>query len=627
MKTTPHASAEQAEPRGPLRRRPRALLALLTVAVLCGQADAQRSPLDGGDDPVAFTPPQPELLHGVLNVGAVQCQQIDLPAWNAAAAPAPVSLRVLLDGQVRTLRLAPHSLRALHYRLLVDDGTGPVAAASPPPRTYRGRVDGFPTSVVAASLTEHGLRALVRLAPDRAPSGIQPLATVLGAPADTSVVPAPGRRAHVVYDATDALPSRAVCGLLPGASHEPATNADPSPSDGGATIVRITDIACDTDVEFWQQNGFSVSATEADIENVLNGVEAIYADDVAIVFEITTIIVRTGSVTSDPYTTTVSELLLDELDLHWTTQQQGVVRDVAHLFTGKNLFGFTIGLTKLNTVCSTDAYGLSQSRYTTNFTNRVALTAHEIGHNFNAVHCNAAPPCWIMCASIGACGPVTSFAPGAADAINMKKAVSLCLDQLPPDTLPTLATADPGAAQAMGGEQITLTGTGFDGVTEVVHGGASVFDPDFFAFSNTELLYIAPISQTQTLGPTDVLVRNALGPSNSIQIDLTATAPPQLDAELVGTTLQPYTWTFGGTPGHTAFLILSLDTQTFPFQGTDILLNLLILHTTSLTGAGTDTLTITLPTSALGLSFFTQVATIDGGFQGASAIVGTVVPF
>jgi hypothetical protein len=78
---------------------------------------------------------------------------------------------------------------------------------------------------------------------------------------------------------------------------------------------------------------------------------------------------------------------------------------VAHLFTGKNLDGSVIGIAYLGVVCDVnDAYGLSQSRYTTNFSLRVSLTAHELGHNWNAQHCDASPPCGIMCSSNGGCG-------------------------------------------------------------------------------------------------------------------------------------------------------------------------------------------------------------------------------
>ncbi|MFQ5806245.1 MAG: immunoglobulin domain-containing protein, partial [Phycisphaerae bacterium] len=89
----------------------------------------------------------------------------------------------------------------------------------------------------------------------------------------------------------------------------------------------------------------------------------------------------------------------------------GVLRDVAHLMTGKDLNGGVIGIAWLGVICNTSqGYGLSQSRFTGNFTNRVGLTAHEVGHNWDAVHCDGDGDCFIMCSGLGGCAHnVTRF--------------------------------------------------------------------------------------------------------------------------------------------------------------------------------------------------------------------------
>ena len=157
----------------------------------------------------------------------------------------------------------------------------------------------------------------------------------------------------------------------------------------------ICEIGIDSDMEFYNANGSSVTATQNDITAVMNNVGAIYQSQACVVHDITTIIVRT--VEPDPFTSNVPSVLLGEFASHWTSSQNHIQRDVAHLFTGHNLQGSVIGVAYVGGVCSpSSGYGLSQSRFTSNMTNRTALTAHELGHNWSAGHCNVSPPCRIM---------------------------------------------------------------------------------------------------------------------------------------------------------------------------------------------------------------------------------------
>ncbi|MCB9889511.1 MAG: hypothetical protein H6836_08025 [Planctomycetes bacterium] len=126
----------------------------------------------------------------------------------------------------------------------------------------------------------------------------------------------------------------------------------------------------------------------------------IYKRDCEIDYKITTILVRT-SVT---YTTADYSLLLSQYRQQWLTYHGGVQRDITHLFTGKTRTTSVIGVAYLGTICDlANGYGLSFTRYTSNFTNRVGLTAHELGHSWNAQHCTGST-CYIMCAGLGGCG-------------------------------------------------------------------------------------------------------------------------------------------------------------------------------------------------------------------------------
>ena len=143
-------------------------------------------------------------------------------------------------------------------------------------------------------------------------------------------------------------------------------------------------------------------ATLDDIERVMNRVDTIYERDCDVTFQLTNIIIRNNP--NDPYTTNDAGNLLGQFRSFWNANFNGTRKDLAHLFTGKNLQGGTIGVAFLNAVCNqTLGYGLSESRFTGNQTSRAGQTAHEIGHNFNRNHCNGSSDCRIMCASLGGC--------------------------------------------------------------------------------------------------------------------------------------------------------------------------------------------------------------------------------
>lgn len=338
--------------------------------------------------------------------------QLDLPA----DLPAEVVLDFTLGGTPATLTLRRHAVRAASFRLLVDRGGVLTEEPAPAPRTYRGELwrPGSAPARVAASLTDDGLIASVG-----GPAGI-----VYGIAPLRQVSPAADRSEHVIYRQLDSASPAGLCG-------NPQQEGAGAPDERGGTpwfgsVHQITEIAFDADVEFYNANGSSVTNTTADIENVLNGVELIYENDVNTTYALTAVIVRTTE--PDPYTTTVPGSLLDEFRSVWNANHKDIPRDVAHLMTGRNLDGSVIGIAQLGVVCAkTAAYGLSQSRYTTNFTNRIALTAHELGHNWGSPHCSGSG-CFIMCPSLGGCGPVTLFGDFAKNAINTYKAGIGCLE-------------------------------------------------------------------------------------------------------------------------------------------------------------------------------------------------------
>lgn len=387
-------------------------LAAIGLAALSFVPSARAQVAPGADGPL-------ELLLQALGVSDLTLVAIELPDGLPRAFSAPIDL----DGTPAGLILEKRSLRAPGFRLIEDGPRGPVAVDPPPVATYRGRVviPGQKDGRVAASLLQDGLYATIALE-DGATYGIQPV---------QPYVPGLPAAVHALYRARDIVPDGGTCGVQAGPAPLGSAPGGPLLATGNS----ITEIAFDADFEFFQKNGSSVTQTASDIEAVLNAVEAIYENDVQVAYLFTALVVRT--VEPDPYTTTVPSGLLNEFRTFWNNFHGDLHRDVAHLMTGKNLDGSVIGIASLGVVCKKNAaYGLSQSKFTSNFTSRVGLTAHELGHNFNSPHCSGSG-CFIMCPSLGGCGPVTQFGAFAQGAITTYVSQNSCFgDDLAPLPIP-----------------------------------------------------------------------------------------------------------------------------------------------------------------------------------------------
>ena len=341
---------------------------------------------------------------------------------------------VPVEGQYLTLRLFRTSLRTTDARLLLDRGNGVYEEAPlPPHRTYRGTVTSIGASYgaqVAASVIDGKLWATIDLANE----------TIFVQPT-SDFDPSRTTNEYVIYSHGDVVPrdfhrcgnddanlaspdwmlgNPTDPGELPGAGEVGPNGSGGGGSDGEGGIAGtnpyIAEIAFDADYEFFQKNGSNATNTVNDIENVMNSVSLVYDRDVNITYELSGFVIRTNA--ADPYTTTVMTDLLCEFRAKWnTTPESQIQRDVAQLFTGKTITGSVIGLAWLGVVCNqagTDcsvggnlAYSAVESRFTGTFDFRVSLSAHELGHNWQAQHCDSVNPCNIMCSIINSCQGTT----------------------------------------------------------------------------------------------------------------------------------------------------------------------------------------------------------------------------
>jgi len=304
-------------------------------------------------------------------------------SWNATVRINPaigqsISVSIPFEDRNYTLELEPYSVRSDDYKVFMQDEAGELyEVPASPIRTLRGSIAELEGSVAAGSLMDEGLTVRIRLA-DGQEFWMEPISEKIGS-----------RNAdlYAFYKTTDIIPSGGICAaedhMEVGNVLSMLGNYDRANSANRG--IMVAQLGVDTDYEYYQDWGGS---TETRINSVINSLNVQYENEVMLRHEITTIIVRSSS--NDPYTSTDAETLLYEFGNEWNNNQGSIPRDVAHLFTGKNIQNGTIGIAWLGVICYTSsAYGLVQSDCCGSFGCTTDLSAHELGHNWGASHQNS----------------------------------------------------------------------------------------------------------------------------------------------------------------------------------------------------------------------------------------------
>ncbi len=355
----------------------------------------------------AFTAPAlaqtpAEVLEGakrVLNLtdGAVVTLDIDRTFGRAVAIAVPI------EGQLHTLELVPNSIRTPDYRLLEvgADGVARPAKAGVE-NSLVGRIADIPGSEIAGGMMPEGLYCTI-LMPDGSRYWIESIeGRVPGAPIG----------AHAIYRAGDIVRGGHECGgtIEPAPSFIPRTVFQPR----NTTLYTAT-VACDADFDFWAEYG-STSLVQARITLVINTMNLQFRRDVNIKHLVGTILVRTAA--GAPYTSTFSTTLLTQFRTEWETNQTGITRQIATLFTGKSISdGNRIGLAwAAGQVCTDQAYCFVWSNFNRNLSSATDLSAHELGHLWGACHCACDSPTRVGRYTMNpAITSINRFGPGGAD--------------------------------------------------------------------------------------------------------------------------------------------------------------------------------------------------------------------
>ncbi|MFG0241846.1 MAG: zinc-dependent metalloprotease family protein [Phycisphaerales bacterium JB054] len=360
-----------------------------------------------------------ERVASSLELSDFSIQRLDVPEGNVEFAT-----DIFIGGLEYQVVVTPHSFRSPSATAMIGVGGGEIRQTElPAPLTVRAEFEGAPDINAAGSRMGGGLHLTISLpgADGHHIWTVQPL---------YDAIPGSDPSLHVVHRADDMdMDEQHTCGV---ADHDHG-QVEQGELDGGSGHSRaflVCELACEADWEYYGRNGNSEDDTIADMDNIVARCAAIYEGQCNVTFQIPYYLIWTTS--SDPYTSTNPSTRLGQIRNWWTANQGSVHRDLVHTFTGINVDGNVIGIAYLSAVCGSNGYGMVQSRYTGGINARTALSAHEMGHNFSAGHCDGSGDCHIMCSGLGGCnglGNPAFFGTASANKIGNYAANRPCLDE------------------------------------------------------------------------------------------------------------------------------------------------------------------------------------------------------
>jgi hypothetical protein len=280
--------------------------------------------------------------------------------------------------------------------------------ALPPRALYKGRLVGQAGSWVRLTMLQDGLHGLVH--DGRELYLLAPAGRVKG----RLLTPvAAAARETLMFRAADADGSGGSCTTVDPAAGQPATQALAYESLGrelGALRSAPVDLAADTvgrelQIAIVGDNEFSARRADpdGDLLALVNAADGIFAAQAGVT--VTATEVRAFRDVPDPFNQSDPRDLLDEVADYRNSTPSIRATDVAHLATGRDLAGTTVGIAYRGTVCDPrNAVSLSE-QYDPSA--GYLIFAHELGHNLGAPHdgetgsaCSFEPRSYLMAPSV-----------------------------------------------------------------------------------------------------------------------------------------------------------------------------------------------------------------------------------
>ena len=292
-----------------------------------------------------------------------------------------------VPGSERTfdLQLTAHDLRSPDYRAeAVFDGGVVRSIERTPVRTYKGSVRGMSQAQARFSIDADMVEGVIIT-----PSELYFVETARNFSTKAT------NRDFVVYKGSDVIQSSfGECGVT--LAEKVGNEATSVKTDAALAIKpvveeavfappRTIDIATEADFEYFTALGSSVTNANNEIIDTMNQVEGIYNSTFGLQFNI--VFQNVWATAGDPYSATAANSVLLEFTNFWNSNHGSITRDIAHLWTGKDMDGSTIGIAwRPGFECPIGQQGFAVSQRLGLSNQRLLLAAHEIGHNFNATH-------------------------------------------------------------------------------------------------------------------------------------------------------------------------------------------------------------------------------------------------
>jgi Metallo-peptidase family M12/Calx-beta domain/Domain of unknown function (DUF4214) len=362
------------------------------------------------------------------------------------------------------ITLTPHDMRAARYRAQEAMDGGVIRELERgPARTYKGVVAGIPDGQARITVDNETFEGLI----------ITPRQIYFIEPARRYSAKA-GTGDFVIYQQSDLLQgSLGECGVTTLAEKVSAETLRVESRTGSAlsangvseeffTPPRTIDLATEADFEYFTFFGTATAANN-EILSIMNQVEGIYNSHFGLQFTI--VFQNVWSTASDPYNTSNASPALNEFTNYWNANHGSLDRDLVHMWTGKDFEGGTIGIAwqpGLDCPLAQNGYGMSQRLSGT--PGKFIVTAHEIGHNFNAQHSDAQAGCTnsIMNASLSGSTTQTFCAFSIGEIEARANSEIACLAQaLTPGCTYTLSSfgQSVGSSGGSGSVNVTTVGT------------------------------------------------------------------------------------------------------------------------------------------------------------------------
>jgi Metallo-peptidase family M12/Reprolysin family propeptide len=284
------------------------------------------------------------------------------------------------------MQLRPNDLRAANYRAeaVEDDGKTYVLPPSAV-NTYKGNVEGVWGSDARFTINDDKIEGII-LMPSES-YFIEPAAkySTAASSSDYIVYRASDLRPDIIRSCADTLGEQVTLN-----ANKFMSSATTGVSPAVFSPLKQVEIATEADFDYVSAHGGPNQANQ-DIVSVMNGVDAIYRRDIGLTFKI--VFQHAWDTAADPYNASGNPItMVNEFESYWNATFGNTARDVAHLWTGRNMGGPN-GIAFTGVVCADPAssYGMSDNETITPFT--ITIPAHEIGHNFGAAHCDGQAGC------------------------------------------------------------------------------------------------------------------------------------------------------------------------------------------------------------------------------------------